>query len=153
MVAPFFVAGSVIICNSLHIHNVWQLHLKLKKLLWINAWLGPFGLNASNKPFCGCHMCAYTTVSVCVCAQECTNCTCGIFLCVISLCCVGDWPLHCTEWQLCKGALLWSYRCRGCMWACASPVSAGTLRTTGATPSTICTGGCCVPDVLLLKHL
>ena len=33
------------------------------------------------------------------------------------------------------------HRCHGSMWACASPASAGTLRTTGATPSTTCTGG------------
>ena len=34
--------------------------------------------------------CAHTLLSAYAYAQECTNCTCGIFLCVISLCCVGD---------------------------------------------------------------
>ena len=32
------------------------------------------------------------------------------------------------------------YRSHGVMWACASPASAGTLRITGATRSTTCTG-------------
>lgn len=38
-------------------------------------------------------------------------------------------------------------RCRGCMWACASRAFAGTLRTTGATPSITCTGGLSVGGV------
>lgn len=55
----------------------------------------------------------------------------------------GTWTT-CRFWSSrCLPTSTWTsqaWRSPGCMWACVSPLSAGTSRTTGVTPSTSCTG-------------